>query len=108
MALIKCPECKKDISSKATKCVYCGYELKSTDNNLTLDEKNVITLLKFASASRVLFIVFAFISLISATENALMLLVTFASVVLSIIYPAFIENKALVLKNLYEINRKEK
>lgn len=29
MALIKCPECKKDISDKALVCPKCGYELKS-------------------------------------------------------------------------------
>lgn len=28
MALIKCPECKKDISDKAEICPKCGYELK--------------------------------------------------------------------------------
>lgn len=29
MALIKCPECGKDISSAADKCVYCGYPIKN-------------------------------------------------------------------------------
>ena len=27
MALIKCPECKKDISDKATACIHCGYPI---------------------------------------------------------------------------------
>ena len=30
MALIKCPECRKDISNIAVTCPHCGYKLKST------------------------------------------------------------------------------
>ncbi|MGM9564269.1 MAG: zinc-ribbon domain-containing protein [Faecousia sp.] len=30
MAMIVCPECGKDISDKAKKCVYCGYPLANT------------------------------------------------------------------------------
>lgn len=29
MALIKCPECGKEISNKARKCPNCAYSLKS-------------------------------------------------------------------------------
>ena len=32
MALIKCPECGKEISNKAKQCIYCGYPLCSNDN----------------------------------------------------------------------------
>lgn len=31
MALIKCPECGKEISDKAPACIHCGYPLSSTD-----------------------------------------------------------------------------
>lgn len=38
MALIKCPNCGKDISDKATKCIHCKLEIKSdysqVDNNV--------------------------------------------------------------------------
>ena len=27
MALIKCPECGKDVSDKATACIHCGFPL---------------------------------------------------------------------------------
>lgn len=30
MAMIVCPECGKDISDKAEKCIYCGYPLANT------------------------------------------------------------------------------
>ena len=29
MALIKCPECGKEVSDKATQCINCGYTLKT-------------------------------------------------------------------------------
>lgn len=31
MALIKCPECSKEISDKATSCPNCGYPIEKTD-----------------------------------------------------------------------------
>lgn len=30
MALIKCPECERDLSSKATACPHCGYPIERT------------------------------------------------------------------------------
>ena len=33
MALIKCPECGKEISDKSEKCIHCGYPLQSEKNN---------------------------------------------------------------------------
>ncbi len=39
MALIKCPECGKDISDKAVRCVNCGYELKNL-NTTYMDNTN--------------------------------------------------------------------
>ncbi|MDY5355633.1 MAG: zinc ribbon domain-containing protein, partial [Eubacteriales bacterium] len=30
MALIKCPECGKEVSSSAPTCPHCGYQLKKT------------------------------------------------------------------------------
>lgn len=34
MALIKCPECKKDVSDKATACPHCGYPIEEYVKNL--------------------------------------------------------------------------
>ena len=48
MALVKCPECKKEISDSADSCPHCGYKLKNTkkdsssDFNFTKDDSNVL------------------------------------------------------------------
>ena len=34
MALIKCPECGKEISDKAGKCPHCGYPIEGIENNV--------------------------------------------------------------------------
>ena len=34
MALINCPECGKEISDKAKQCVYCGYPINESTNDL--------------------------------------------------------------------------
>lgn len=39
MALVNCPECGKKISSKADKCIYCGYPLQESINT---DDGNAI------------------------------------------------------------------
>ncbi len=38
MALIKCPECGKEISSSADKCIYCGYPLVKEINENVRDD----------------------------------------------------------------------
>lgn len=35
MALIKCPECGKEVSDKATNCINCGYPLNEPVVNST-------------------------------------------------------------------------
>ena len=36
MALIKCPECNKEISNKSNTCVHCGYKFKNNKNYLKI------------------------------------------------------------------------
>ena len=38
MSLIKCPECGKEISSNADKCIYCGYPLVKDTNETVSDD----------------------------------------------------------------------
>lgn len=33
MAIIRCPECAKGVSDKASACPHCGYQLKATAQN---------------------------------------------------------------------------
>ncbi len=43
MALIKCPECGKEISDKARKCISCGYPLRQdiiAEDNITIKQEN--------------------------------------------------------------------
>lgn len=41
MALIKCPECGKEISDKSSACIHCGFPLKKQDH---ISYKNVVLL----------------------------------------------------------------
>ncbi len=47
MALIKCPECGKDISDKAPACIHCGYPLSEllSANTSTIKKKTSILVL---------------------------------------------------------------
>lgn len=38
MALIRCPECGKEISSNASKCIYCGYPLRAKNIKTKIGE----------------------------------------------------------------------
>jgi len=42
MALINCPECKKEISDKVKSCPHCGYplEINSVDNTNQMNKNN--------------------------------------------------------------------
>lgn len=42
MALIKCPECRKDVSDKADKCIHCGFPLSEYIEKSLIVEENVI------------------------------------------------------------------
>lgn len=47
MALIKCPECGKEISDKANACIHCGYPLNEEEDfyigrNSLIDEDTLI------------------------------------------------------------------
>lgn len=79
MALIKCPECGKEISDTAKNCIHCGYVLKE-DNNTVQPQTVIIAPEKGKSAKKslnigvIIFLVFSifFIILnliIRLTEN---------------------------------------
>lgn len=39
MALIKCPECNKEISDKSPQCIHCGYPISETITQNRTDER---------------------------------------------------------------------
>lgn len=43
MALIKCPECKKEVSDKAFVCPNCGYPLQVNSDDITMKEETGFT-----------------------------------------------------------------
>lgn len=42
MALIKCPECSKEISEQAKMCLYCGYPIRKVPAKLKVKGRNRI------------------------------------------------------------------
>lgn len=42
MALIKCPECGKEVSDKATACIHCGFPLSATTRSTNQQHKPTI------------------------------------------------------------------
>ncbi len=74
MALIKCPECDKDVSDSAEICPHCGYRLKPAPNNMAVaDDEGNQTRRKKAKANDVggiisgaLILIFAIIFIVLA------------------------------------------
>ena len=46
MALIKCPECEREVSDKASVCVHCGYPLSARKGELIIKAKRTDDLMK--------------------------------------------------------------
>ena len=73
MALIQCPECKKEVSDRAEKCPNCAYPLK--DTNSDQQDDNVLTIeltskaLKKQMVFAVLFLLVSFLIVIIASVN---------------------------------------
>lgn len=45
MALIKCPECGKEVSDTCEQCIHCGYKLKKDvkeETNPIIEQKKVV------------------------------------------------------------------
>lgn len=152
MAFVKCPECGKEISDKATQCIHCGCpieieikyyckecgaEILETDkvcpncgidletgvensniSNLSDCEKNISFFLKLAKFFKYGTLALAGLILLigimstGGTGEGEMLGICFifsiSLVIVAILSTPFLEWKAYVLKNLYEINTNEK
>jgi len=120
MALIKCENCGKDISTNANKCIHCNTEIKQTTkinvvNRHWETEKNINYFLKLAKIIKiVLFIIAGIVFLVGMLASdgisfEIIIISSIVSVVLilcAILSTPFLEWKAYMLKNLYELNMK--
>ena len=114
MALIKCSNCGKEISSNAKACVHCGKELaEHYASSINGTEKNINFFLKLAKVFKYVAYILAVVVLLIgiACQDGLAFAVCFISsmVILAVAFLStqFFEWKAYMLKNIYEINQKE-
>lgn len=89
MALIKCPECGKEISDKAKSCPHCGCPIEASPDNLKLfpREEKVLLICKpgiDAYILPVLIILWAIYCLLTVTVLGIILLITAILLILSI------------------------
>ena len=128
MVLVKCKKCGNDISTNAEKCVHCGTpveQLLNVDDVLVQtvsksdlgsgEEKNYNFFFKLAKVIRILlFILAGLVALVffiasEGYDEALMICGVVSGIFLvlvAILSTPFIEWKAYMLKNLYELNKK--
>jgi hypothetical protein len=99
MALITCPECKKEISNTATECIHCGYSIINEDEQ----KKEWGGIEGFFSTLFILSLGIASIS-ITPSEGSSGAGITFAFVflILSVLFLVIIKQKktSLALKTL--------
>ena len=69
MALIKCPECGKEISDKSDVCIHCGYPIKTKIIN---KEKNCVVLERYPVSN----LIYLFIFLICFVFFIVILIIT--------------------------------
>ena len=118
MALIKCNNCGEEISSKAKACIHCGKELaEHYTSGINGTEKNINFFLRlskfFKYGAYVLAGIVLLIGIMAAGGTgeggifAICLIFSIMLVIGAILSTPFLEWKAYMLKNIYEINQKE-
>ena len=86
MAIIKCPECKREISDQADKCPHCGYPLRNKfETNKPMNSVLGIVLgAIFFIASFVLFLLYALLQNLTISTKRLLLILGIVTLVCSI------------------------
>ncbi len=118
MALIKCSNCGKEISSNAKACIHCGKELSEHyTSSINGTEKNINFFLKLSKFFKyVAYILAGIILLIGIMSTggtgegeifAICLIFSMLLVIVAFLSTPFLEWKAYILKNIYELNKKE-
>ncbi len=68
MALIKCPECNKDVSDTAETCPHCGYRLKKVTSKYETvyynDDRDVDTIARYYRRRQTANIIIGFLAII--------------------------------------------
>ena len=122
MAIIKCSECEREINDNLSACSYCGNPLSdnrrknffndATNENKT--EKNVNFILKLAQIIRGVSYIGAIIIIIITLliygiddETFWGIFLGGMVALIGFLATPFLEWKAYMLKNIYEINKKE-
>ena len=114
MALIKCSNCGKEISSNAKACIHCGKTLQenyAVGTNGT--EKNINFFFRLAKTFKIFAFICAGIFLLIgiASQDEMTFSACFTTscvaIVVAFLSTPFLEWKAYMLKNIYEINKKE-
>ena len=118
MALIKCKKCGKEISSNSEKCIYCGEEVKIDEKTMPIlndyeTENNIKSLNNISRILNIILIIggiiFLIVSLTSDDDiNVMLLAFSITCIIIGLVLPVFIKWMALMLKNIYELNRKGK
>lgn len=79
MALIKCPECGKEVSDKAKNCTNCGFPIRKTNNDDSFPSFTILTYFLF-----VFFIVSMLFLHIGWVINSILLISTFVFSIISL------------------------
>lgn len=118
MALIKCSNCGKEISSNAKACIHCGKELvEHYTSSVNGTEKNINFFLKLSKIFKYGTYIFAGLVLLiglmstggtgEAEIFVICLIFSIILVIIAILSTPFLEWKAYMLKNIYELNQRE-
>ena len=115
MALVKCSQCGKEVSTNTETCIHCGSKISINNNEVIFYdydiETNIESIMRIANFTRISFIILgilAFMSNISMEPNKIVITSSIVCIIIGIILPVFIKWKAFVLKNLYELNKSNK
>lgn len=69
MALIKCPECRKEISDTIKSCPHCGFKMKTSKNNKILEKVKSNKKIQIILGIILLIIVLVFIIVMNLTKE---------------------------------------
>lgn len=119
MALLKCPNCDSDVSSKAVKCPSCGLKLNNTSTIEERKDQEIVIdfFLKQAKIIKIIFIIIGIISIFAGLigidgTDGISILIGIGACIIFIGYGIILEKlykwKAYMLKNTYEFNTKIK